>query len=88
MRALPLLFLHVQRLMGLPAQATRSHRRGACLTGPDSLAQQGQRLVVTGQVRQFNLEELEGELELDLDSGIFAGWENRLVIMTEAIREG
>ncbi len=40
--------------------------------GPDSLAQEGRRLVVTGQVRQFNLEELGGELELDLDSGIFA----------------
>lgn len=56
--------------------------------GPDSLAQVGRRLVVTGQVRQFNLEELGVELDLDLDSGIFAGWENRLVIMAEAIREG
>jgi hypothetical protein len=55
---------------------------------PDSLAQEGRRLVVTGQVRQFNLEELGGELELDLDSGIFAGWENRLVIMAESIQEG
>jgi hypothetical protein len=54
--------------------------------GPETLAQEGQRLVVTGLVRQFNLEELGGELELNLDSGIFADWENRLVIMADSIR--
>lgn len=45
----------------------------------------GQELVVTGQVRQFNLEEIRGELDLDLDDGIFAGWSNRAVIMAETV---
>lgn len=41
--------------------------------------------MVTGQVRQFNLEQLGGELELDLDAGVFAGWENRAVIVAESV---
>lgn len=48
---------------------------------------EGEAVVVTGQVRQFNLEELGGELDLDLDAGVFAGWENRAVIMAETVSE-
>lgn len=45
----------------------------------------GDTVVVTGEVRQFMLQELEEDLELDLDSGLFAGWENRAVIMADTI---
>lgn len=54
--------------------------------GPETLAQEGQRLAVTGLVRQFHLEEIGAELELNLESGIFADWENRTVIMADSIR--
>jgi hypothetical protein len=56
--------------------------------GAQAMLQEGRRLEVTGQVRQFNLDELDGELDLDLDAGVFAGWANRAVILAETVREG
>jgi hypothetical protein len=55
--------------------------------GSASLVQEGQQLVVTGLVRQFNLEEIGGEFALNLESGIFANWENRAVIIADFISE-
>lgn len=42
-------------------------------------------IAVTGRVRQFNREVLGGEL--DLDVGVFTGWENRAVIVAESVVE-
>lgn len=52
-----------------------------------SAARAGQELTVTGEVRQFRLEDLEREFGFDLDAGIFAGWENRALIVADSIRE-
>lgn len=54
---------------------------------PEGTLEEGQSLTVTGMVRQFRLQELEGGLGFDLDDGIFAGWENRAVIMAESVRD-
>lgn len=49
------------------------------------LYQGGDRVAITGTVREFNIRELEQELGLDLVDEQFAQWEGRSVIIADSI---
>ena len=48
---------------------------------------EGMRLVTQGAVREFVLVTFEEELGLDLDDGMFEGWEDRPGIIATSVRQ-